>query len=384
MPEIVEIGDDSFNNFKSLEINSIEDDLSDDDDDDDDEIMEDDEDDEEQEPVTLGFVKKPNNPFSLLRQLFPSKAGGIPVYAPLPEKESTFHRTLFVFMCPEMGCLLRDQHEQWKRKPEKQSRSVKVFRCQLRRSNPFYSSEGLKRDGTDKPSCDGAALCDWCGTWKGDKVCSGCRSARYCSAKHQVVHWRSGHKLNCQHMSISLQSSGSSSSKGGTPSMEKNRVASTTLWPEFKIIKKDECEYDTETSDNNDSASLVSKNKRDEGISSVMNQFEGDADKKSWASFQERMAKAPEQVLRYSRKAKPLWPMSSGRPSNADIPKCNYCDSDMCFEFQILSQLLYYLKVQNNANSLDWATIVVYTCSNSCEASISYKEEFAWVQISHT
>lgn len=31
-------------------------------------------------------------------------------------------------------------------------RSVKVFRCQLAHSNPYYSSEPPRRDGTDKPS----------------------------------------------------------------------------------------------------------------------------------------------------------------------------------------------------------------------------------------
>lgn len=44
------------------------------------------------------------------------------LYAPLTDKESAFHRTLFLFMCPSMSCLLRDQHEQWKRAPEKAMR----------------------------------------------------------------------------------------------------------------------------------------------------------------------------------------------------------------------------------------------------------------------
>ncbi|KAK2446794.1 programmed cell death protein [Trifolium repens] len=41
------------------------------------------------------------------------------VYAQVVEKETTFHRMLFVFMCPSMTCLVRDQHEQWKHNPEK-------------------------------------------------------------------------------------------------------------------------------------------------------------------------------------------------------------------------------------------------------------------------
>lgn len=35
-------------------------------------------------------------------------------YAPITGKESAFHRTLFVFMCPSRNCLLRDQREQCK------------------------------------------------------------------------------------------------------------------------------------------------------------------------------------------------------------------------------------------------------------------------------
>lgn len=49
--------------------------------------------------------------------------------------------------------------------------------------------------------------------------------------------------------------------------------------------------------------------------------------------------------------------------------------------YQILPQLLYYFDVKNDVDSLDWASIVVYTCGASCEASLGYKEEFPWVQL---
>ena len=53
-----------------------------------------------------------------------------------------------------------------------------------------------------------------------------------------------------------------------------------------------------------------------------------------------------------------------------------------CWWFQILPQLLYYFSVNNEIDSLDWATIVAYTCEASCEGGVAYKEEYAWVQLS--
>ncbi|KAG8657287.1 programmed cell death protein 2 isoform X1 [Manihot esculenta] len=366
--------------------------------------------DEEEEPVTLGFVEKPKHFWSLLRQLFPSKAGGVPawldpvnlpsgrscacdtcgnplqfllqVYAPISEKESTFHRTLFVFMCPKMSCLRRDQHEQWKCRSKNSSRrSVKVFRCQLPHLNPFYSSEAPKLDGTDIPSGSGVALCNWCGTWKGDQFCSSCKKACYCLQQHQAMH----RKINCQQLSLSSQLHNSSSSGGETTSMEIIKATSNALWPEYEILNEDESELDAEMSDDNAyDKLLISRKRTDDSMMSLVDCFKGNSDRKCWASFQERIAKAPEQVLRYCRNAnaRPLWPMSSGRPSKDDIPNCSYCGSPSDFEFQILPQLLYYFGVKNDdVDSLDWATIAVYTCRASCEASIAYKQEFAWVQL---
>ncbi|KAK4368792.1 hypothetical protein RND71_012584 [Anisodus tanguticus] len=371
-----------------------------DDDDDEDE-------DEDKEPVGLGVLEKPENSWSLLRELFPSKAGGTPawldpiilptgrlclcdfcgeplqfvlqVYAPLTEKDSTFHRTLFLFTCTSMACLLKDQHEQWKRNQDKASRSVKVFRCQLPRYNSFYSSEPPRNNGKDKPSSAGAVLCGWCGTWKGDKVCGGCRRAHYCSEKHQAVHWKSGHKRRCLPSSISQDASEPSNNRTVS---EVQEVANKSLWPEYEIAIADECE-DTISDDNGQVNSLISSSRVDESIESLIDSFEGEDDKKSWASFQERVSRTPEQVLRYYRDAgaKPLWPTSSGQPSKADIPKCTYCGGRRAFEFQVLPQILYYFGVENDVHSLDWATISVYTCESSCDGHVAYKEEFAWVQI---
>ncbi|MCH99670.1 programmed cell death protein 2-like, partial [Trifolium medium] len=156
-----------------------------------------------------------------------------------------------------------------------------------------------------------------------------------------------------------------------------------STWPEFEIIEdQSECNGD-KSEDNTLANSLISRNRSDDTMNSLMDSFQGDDDKKSWAHFQERIAKAPEQVLRYYRNSnsKPIWPILSGRPSKDDIPKCIYCGGSMCCEFQILPQLLYYFGVENEVNSLDWASIVVYACEASCEASLPYKHEYAWVQL---
>lgn len=394
--------------LRGLRITSLDDD---DEEEEEQEVAIDDDDDEEaNDYVVLGFVKKPKNSCSLLRHFFPSKAGGIPawldpinlpsersflcdicgeplqfllqVYAP-EDMEYAFHRMIFVFICTSLACLRRDQHEQWKRHPERPSRSVKVFRCQLPRSNPFYSSEPPNKD--DKPCRAGATLCTWCGTWKGIKQCPSCRKANYCSEKHRVKHSQLGHDYDCQRLRVASDSCDSSLSDRGTMTVELQQVACTTIWPEFKIDQEDESAFDTQMSEDNGGAnSLVTRNRTDDTIMSIMQAFEGDDEKKSWAYFEERISLAPEQVLRYCRDpgAKPLWPMSSGRPSKDDLPKCSYCNGPLRFEFQILPQLLYYFRVRNDVDSLDWATVVVYTCEASCEASVAYKEEYAWVQLS--
>lgn len=48
---------------------------------------------------------------------------------------------------------------------------------------------------------------------------------------------------------------------------------------------------------------------------------------------------------------------------------------------QIMPQLLHYFHVENEPDSLDWATIIVYTCQGSCDRNVSYKEEFVRVQL---
>lgn len=42
--------------------------------------------------------------------------------------------------------------------------------------------------------------CDQCGATNAEKLCSGCKSARYCNQECQRVDWRSGHKQKCKEL----------------------------------------------------------------------------------------------------------------------------------------------------------------------------------------
>lgn len=374
------------------------------------ESEEDDEEDEEKEddPMILGFVRTPENPHSLTRHFFPSKAGGTPawldpiniptgldsccgicgnplqfliqVYAPIEEKDDAFHRTLSVFMCPSMACLQQDQIEQRKLPMEKPSRSLKVFRCQLARENPFYPVDPPKHDGHDAPLSSGVTLCSWCGTWRGGKICSGCKMARYCNRQHQVNHWRTGHAADCRQI-LSM----STSVVAGSQNDYLVKAASTHLWPELEIIDEEEVDMDSEGLDEQVPENAIAANQRkDEEFLRQFTGMEASRDQKHWASFQARISRYPDQVLRYcrSKNAKILWPRLEGQPRITDIPKCTLCEGPRYFEFQILPQLLYFFKVQNDSDSLDWGTIVIYTCPTSCGMnSLGYVQEFAWVQL---
>lgn len=45
-----------------------------------------------------------------------------------------------------------------------------------------------------------------------------------------------------------------------------------------------------------------------------------------------------------------------------------------------MPQLLNHLQVDSLGESIDWGTLVVYTCADSCGGGNEYLEEFIWKQ----
>lgn len=430
--------------------------------------VEEEEEQDEESLVTLGFVQPVEQPWKVARHHFPSKVGGTPawldpvnipegedtscgmcgtplrfvmqVYAPLgvedpAHKEEVFHRSLFLFVCPDMACLQQDQHHQHIHYPAKPCRSVKVFRSQLPRVSRFYSYEPPSVEGDDCPSCDGVPLCTWCGTWKATSVCRGCKQVGYCCHTHQLAHWRAGHDSFCNVPSVN--SSDAISSSSPTSDLDRRKLSSTDdhnpitdlptnavqtmvqdvlsrvaatphspgvthaisdkLWPEMELIVGEESSSVAQNLSNKAQHLLTDyENRRQDGdefsATDMQDVEESSREQRHWVAFQAQLTSAPDQVLRYWRAsgAKALWPSLEGQPKVSDIPPCSNCGGPRIFEFQLLPQLLYFLGVQNEADtdSLDWATIAVYSCAGSCgkrgSESEAYVEEFPWVQLAVT
>ena len=45
-----------------------------------------------------------------------------------------------------------------------------------------------------------------------------------------------------------------------------------------------------------------------------------------------------------------------------------------------MPQLLIHLNVDTVGDSIDWGTLLVYTCTNSCDEGSAYHNEYIWKQ----
>lgn len=110
---------------------------------------------------------------------------------------------------------------------------------------------------------------------------------------------------------------------------------------------------------------------------------------KQYVRFLTRVALAKDQVLRYARwrDESALWVHAEGARAPNTAPPCPRCGGARKFEFQVLPQLLFYLKVDADsslreigARSCDWGTLAVYTCAQSCPLDAQYADEFLHYQ----
>ena len=101
--------------------------------------------------------------------------------------------------------------------------------------------------------------------------------------------------------------------------------------------------------------------------------------------FQRRISFHPTQVLRYARlegdAPEPLWVAPTEQPGPLDIPPCPCCGTPRSFEFQLMPQMLLHMDVDDTAvESVDFGTLLVYSCPETCETQTPYAKEVVWRQ----
>ncbi|XP_016841519.1 programmed cell death protein 2 [Nasonia vitripennis] len=337
--------------------------------------------------IDIGFAEECES-WRLASRFFPSKIGGKPawldlknipdatqlaceycgnpcmflcqVYAPYEEDDKAFHRTLYVFICKNADCC-----------KENCNGNIKVLRSQLKRVNEFYPPDPPIEEKdwrTDICTEKWSKTCSICGIFSSSH-CAKCKQVNYCCRLHQVWDWKNSHKNLC----------------GKEQSSENEKF----LFPQFELVTEKE-EYNPSNEDSVTAEEELQKFEElvktgqagtlqsEKDIDDDLLKMASDIEDKTFSKFRKRIKGEPEQVLRYNRGGSPLFISSSHQPES--IPKCEECGGDRQFEFQIMPQLLVYLKVDNILESIDWGIMAIYTCKNSCTPKTKYVQEYVWKQ----
>ncbi|XP_072488120.1 programmed cell death protein 2-like isoform X4 [Notamacropus eugenii] len=86
---------------------------------------------------------------------------------------------------------------------------------------------------------------------------------------------------------------------------------------------------------------------------------------KIFYKFMKRISACREQILRYSWNGQPLF-ITCPSSDATEIPSCSNCGSCRVFEFQLMPALVSMLKNTLLDISVDFGTILIYTCQKSC------------------
>uniref|UniRef100_A0A6M2DPR9 Putative programmed cell death protein n=1 Tax=Xenopsylla cheopis TaxID=163159 RepID=A0A6M2DPR9_XENCH len=347
--------------------------------------------------VDLGLLSECES-WLLSSKYFPSKVGGKPawlslkdlpsseslqcdlckeptvflcqVYAPIEDKDECFHRTIFTFICTNGLCC----------KPNSAG-NLKVFRSQLPRYNDFYSPDPPEEiEGEDSTLSSIPLLCFVCGS-SGRFQCGGCHIFRYCSKSHQIIHWKKGHKALCK--SFKEKSI-------NTPDLHSDDLLTGILLREWGLDIEEEPKVKSssanETEDLQRRLNEFKHLEESNAIGTMPNIPEtelenySNSEDKAFRKFSKRVSLNSEQVLRFQRDGQPLWISEHNILEKNNVPPCEYCKGPRIFEFQIMPQLLNSINVASSASSIDWGVLCVYTCKNSCDDGVAYKQEFIYKQ----
>ncbi|KAJ2992989.1 programmed cell death protein [Globomyces sp. JEL0801] len=322
--------------------------------------------------IQLGFIVEDPEPLpSLMANIgdIPNKVGGKPIwlnptnptkqicsfcnfplplllqiYAPEDYPANAFHRIIYVFCCKNGLC-------------HSKGFGLQVLRYQMEKENDIYDLEGVLKNSIRIENNQLKSIsihkdigfCEVCGM-SATSTCGNCHQIRYCTKEHQTIHWKE-HKPYCKSEDI--------------PTKPSNL---NILFPELEFVDEDE-------PDKKVKESMEMEYKVDDEDQQYLEEDETETDvDPEFLKFQKRITLAPDQILRYGRvntendKNEP--PLVVSSLTIPTIDPCSHCQSPRTFEFQITPQLLTYLKLDHTSEySLDWGTLLVYTCSMHCDAA---------------
>ena len=342
------------------------------------------------------------------------------LYAPDDDIQEAFHRSLYVFACPQPSCV-----------PETDT-SIRVLRVQLPQVNPFYPPTNNEEEDNNNnnnnnnntndddeewkqhlPEFHGVHPCAVCGQ-RGKGKCPK-QGLYFCGRAHQIEYKKYPTTAlpscyQCHELVVDEE-----------PSLEESTELRETLFATNNNDDGNDSDEDLEQDDLNAMTGARRNNTPDDGTT---------------FDFYSRISRAKQQCVRYSKwqQNQEVWIRSDHQPTT--IPQCPTCGAPRKFECQIMPQLLQYLfhptktttekpsqvhqqaflaatNIVNEASpdqvppmlkeiqeeqlaiiqqsllksELDWGTICIYTCTKSCDRPVgmnnelgAYHEEYAWKQ----
>uniref|UniRef100_A0A183CD92 MYND-type domain-containing protein n=1 Tax=Globodera pallida TaxID=36090 RepID=A0A183CD92_GLOPA len=328
------------------------------------------------------------------------------VYCPAGAPHA-FHRALYVFVCRKGNCSKINT-----------ASNFAVFRCQLPRENAFYSVDAALCPSAVGEMSDPffdlsvfARLCVVCGC-RASKRCARCVRRWYCGREHQIIDWNFVHKSECvQQPEGNVQNDENSQMK--SEEKAEQRAKHGFAFKEFgiELCSEEDEDNDDDGANGGERSDDESGSEGEEGGGDMevdgdggteeenrrkMVEFEKIAEANgvsardvdgleesrrdiAFGRFSAALARYPEQILRYRRAGIPLLATDHSPRPPPTTPSCERCGAPRQFELQLMPNLVALLELDTFGQSVDWATLMVYTCRDSCPLE-GYAREFVFKQ----
>ncbi|XP_010987426.1 programmed cell death protein 2-like [Camelus dromedarius] len=298
----------------------------------------------------------------------------VQVYCPL--EGSPFHRLVHVFACPRPGC------------GSGGARSWKVFRSQCLQMRETETQDAQKEENglTAENWCEGAD--DWGSDSEEAPSSQLTLDFGNDSSSAKEKDW------TAQLQDLCLQDAVRGAAPPVPPGEGVALPPGLPQFPPYYICVVDEDDYrDSFSLDH--AHSLLRDYQQREGIDMkqlLSPSLSGDGDEKYektviksgdkvFYKFMKRIAVCQEQILRYSWSGEPLF-LTCPTSEVTEPPACSHCGVRRIFEFQLMPALVSMLRSANLGLSVEFGTILIYTCEKSCwpQNHQTPMEEFCIIQ----